>query len=511
MLELSIEQQCALQQFEEGHNLFVTGPAGTGKSTIVKEFIKSAERRHKKMQICAMTGCAAILLGKSARTIHSWSGIKIDNGTAAVILHRVLKNDKNFANWEDADILYIDEVSMMSHKMFELLDDIGKSTRNCKKPFGGLQVIFSGDFYQLPPIGKPNEPSSGNFCFESPRWNNVFTLDNHIVLSTIFRQKNPEFQEVLGGVRTGNMTKEHIQILKTRLKVQYNEEENHGCSLTRLVPTRKQADYINETTFAKIDEQCYEFKMLEKPDCTTYMETGQPLSKDELLKCSKMTIKMKMDEFKMLKSNAPCIETLQLKKGATVMCLVNFSMEEGICNGSIGTIKGFNINGHFPVPIVQFSNGVVKEIKLKYWQSQDYPAVGIAQVPLCLAWAITIHKSQGSTLPMAQIDIGGSIFECGQSYVGLSRVQSLEGVYLSGFNPYKIRVNPKVKKFYESIPPVEYEYESEEEEDPKKTDVKKVDLYGVGVGNRNDSQELSFEDYSYQESTSDPTVKLIAV
>ena len=100
MLELSIEQQCALQQFEEGHNLFVTGPAGTGKSTIVKEFIKSAERRHKKMQICAMTGCAAILLGKSARTIHSWSGIKIDNGTAAVILHRVLKNDKNFANWE---------------------------------------------------------------------------------------------------------------------------------------------------------------------------------------------------------------------------------------------------------------------------------------------------------------------------------------------------------------------------------------------------------------------------
>ena len=112
---------------------------------------------------------------------------------------------------------------------------------------------------------------------------------------------------------------------------------------------------------------------------------------------------------------------------------------------------------------------------------------------------------------MAQIDIGGSIFECGQSYVGLSRVQSLEGVYLSGFNPYKIRVNPKVKKFYESIPPVEYEYESEEEEEPKKTDVKKIDLYGVGVGNRNDSQELSFEEYSYQESTSDPTVKLIAV
>jgi ATP-dependent DNA helicase PIF1 len=209
------------------------------------------------------------------------------------------------------------------------------------------------------------------------------------------------------------------------------------------------------------------------------METGQPLTKDELLKCSKMTGKMKIEEFKMLKANAPCIETLQLKKGSTVMCLVNFSMEEGICNGSIGTIKGFNINGHFPVPIVQFSNGIVKEIKQKYWQSQDYPAIGVAQIPLCLAWAITIHKSQGSTLPMAQIDIGGSIFECGQSYVGLSRVQSLEGVYLSGFNPSKIRVNEKVKKFYDSIPPVEYEYESEEEKETNEVDdtVKKIDLY----------------------------------
>jgi ATP-dependent DNA helicase PIF1 len=478
-IELSIEQQCALQQFEEGQNLFITGPAGTGKSTIVKEFIKSAVRRNKNMQICAMTGCAAILLGKGARTIHSWSGIKIDNGTASEILHRVLKNDKNFAPWETTDILYIDEVSMMSQKMFDILDDIGKSTRNCDKPFGGLQVLFSGDFYQLPPIGKATEPSSGNFCFESPRWNTIFTLDNHIILSTIFRQTNPEFQQVLGGVRTGNLTKEHIQILKSRLTVEYNQEENHGCSLTRLVPTRKQADHINETTFAKIQEQCYEFKLLEKADCTSYMETGQPLTKDELLKCSKMTGKMKIEEFKMLKANAPCIETLQLKKGSTVMCLVNFSMEEGICNGSIGTIKGFNINCHFPVPIVQFSNGIVKEIKQKYWQSQDYPAIGVAQIPLCLAWAITIHKSQGSTLPMAQIDIGGSIFECGQSYVGLSRVQSLEGVYLSGFNPSKIRVNEKVKKFYDSIPPVEYEYESEEEKETNEVDdtVKKIDLY----------------------------------
>ena len=251
-LSLSIEQQCALQQFEDGDNLFITGPAGTGKTTLIKEFVKSAARRGKIMQVTAMTGCAAILLGKGSRTIHSWSGIKIDNGKSSSIISRVTKNDKNFANWENCDILHIDEISMMSKKIFEILDEIGRSIRNKSTPFGGLQIIFTGDFYQLPPIGKEDLDGSNQFCFQSPLWFDVFPLDNHIVLHTIFRQEDQDFQSILCGIRTGNLTKDNCNSLKKRLNYQYKKEDHHGCSLTRLVPTRKQADAINDLMLSLI-------------------------------------------------------------------------------------------------------------------------------------------------------------------------------------------------------------------------------------------------------------------
>jgi ATP-dependent DNA helicase PIF1 len=454
--QLSIEQECALQQFENGDNLFITGPAGTGKTTLVKEFVTSATRRGKRIQVTAMTGCAAILLGKGSRTIHSWSGIKIDNGTVSAILHRVLKNEKNFANWETCDILHVDEVSMMSQKMFEILDNLGRSIRNRDVPFGGLQVIFTGDFYQLPPIGKVSDIGSDKFCFESPIWHNTFPLDNHIVLNTIFRQNDIAFQSILCGIRTGTLTPEQRELLCKRLGVKYDHSKYHGCSLTRLVPTRKQADTINDNMFSKLDEQCYSFQLIEKRNCVTHLETGQSLRDYELTKCSKLPKKIIDDELTILKANSPCREELHLKKGATVMCLANLELEEGICNGSIGVICAFKNN----TPIVKFSNGVVKEIGVKYWQSEEYPTIAVGQLPLCLAWAITIHKSQGCTLPMAEIDIGTSIFECGQTYVGISRVKSLEGVYLSGFNPRRVRVNPKVKQFYDTIPLIQYEYAS---------------------------------------------------
>ena len=473
-IKLSIEQQSALQDFEEGKNLFITGPAGTGKTTLVQELVKSAAHRGKKMQITAMTGCAALLLGKGARTIHSWSGIKVDSAKAMDIVHRVLKNDKNYSNWESTDILHVDEVSMMSQKMFEMLDVIGRAIRNKDNlPFGGLQVIFTGDFYQLPPIGKSDDPGSDVFCFRSPRWTQIFPLENHIVLSTIFRQNEGSFQSVLGGVRKGALTKEHIEVLKSRLNRTYNPDEHENCSLTRLVPTRKQADFINDTEFTKLDSQCYDYCLVEKYNCTEYLETNQPIRQTDLDKCKKTPMRYKEDELKCLKSSAPCRDKLELKTGATVMCLVNFDLEEGICNGSIGTILDFRFKGDFPVPVVKFTNGIIREIHRKYWQSDEYPSVAIGQIPLCLAWAVTIHKSQGATLPMAEIDIGTKIFECGQTYVGLSRVKSLDGLYISGFNPGKIRVNHLVTAFYNSIPPIEYEYEEDEEQDEEQDEENK--------------------------------------
>jgi ATP-dependent DNA helicase PIF1 len=169
------------------------------------------------------------------------------------------------------------------------------------------------------------------------------------------------------------------------------------------------------------------------------------------------------------------------------MCTVNLDMDSGICNGSIGIVADFVIKMGVPIPIIQFSNGIKREMPINYWHSEEYPTIVIGQYPLCLAWAMTIHKIQGATLPMAEMDIGKSIFESGQTYVALSRVKSLDGLYLSHFFPQNIRANEKVTVFYDTIPEVEYEMEEEEE-------IKKLD----------------FERYRYkEENIVDSTIKKI--
>lgn len=467
-IELSIEQQYALDLFEEGRNLFITGPAGTGKTTLVLELIQSAKKRGKIMQCTAMTGCAAILLPKNAnaRTIHSWSGVKIDKGPSEKVVRRVMRNEKAIKSWIGTDILHIDEVSMMSAKLLDILNSIGQSIRNSNKPFGGIQVIFTGDFYQLPPIPTKGEPETGKFCFQSLNWKSLFSDEEHIVLKTIFRQKDPIFRSILNGIRVGQMYQEDIAVLRKYVNRPYNKDDHNGCTLTKLVPTRAQADRINDANFCELDADCYEYVMQEKRHCTEVMDgSGRPIPSHILEKCSKIPHSFIEEEVKLLKSHSPARESVELKKGAQVMCLANLDLEDGICNGSIGIIDSFytNTNG-FMLPIVIFSNGIVKKIPVHYWQSDDYPNLAIGQVPLCLAWAITIHKSQGCTMERAQIDIGTKIFECGQTYVGISRVKTLEGLYISGFSPYRITVNEHVKAFYESIPEIELEYELEYEE-----------------------------------------------
>jgi ATP-dependent DNA helicase PIF1 len=468
-IELSMEQQYAKDLFEAGHNLFITGPAGTGKTTLVMELLNSAKRRMKNMQCTAMTGCAAILLPKSAnaRTIHSWSGVKIDKGPPEKVVRRVMNNDKAAEAWIKSDILHIDEVSMMSAKFIDILDSCGKNIRNCDKPFGGIQVIMTGDFYQLPPILTKEDPDTGKFCFTSPIWKKLFTDEEHVVLKTIFRQKDDTFRSILNGIRVGQICKENASILRKHINRQYNKDDYNGCVLTKLVPTRRIADNINDTNFNKLEEVCYEYNMHENMNCTEIMDgSGRPIPEKVLDRCNKVPNSFKIEEIKSLKSHSPARECVELKVGAQVMCLANLSLEEGICNGSIGIIQSFYLNtSGVTLPIVKFSNGIVKKLVVHYWQSDDNPTIAIGQIPLCLAWAITIHKSQGCTMERAQIDIGNQIFECGQTYVGISRVKSLDGLYLSGFSPYRIKANPQVQAFYDSIPEIELEYEDEDEDE----------------------------------------------
>jgi ATP-dependent DNA helicase PIF1 len=174
------------------------------------------------------------------------------------------------------------------------------------------------------------------------------------------------------------------------------------------------------------------------------------------------------------------------------MCTVNLDLERGICNGALGTVIDFSSGMEGTVgtirPVVRFSNGVVATIPIKFWQSEEFPTVAIGQCPLSLAWAMTIHKIQGATLSMAEIDVGGGIFECGQTYVALSRVKDLEGLYLSKFDPKKIKSSVRVRNFYRSIPEVEYEVEEE-------TEVKEPAEPASTTGSAVD-EELGFEKFA---------------
>jgi ATP-dependent DNA helicase PIF1 len=441
-IDFSNEQQIAFNKYIEGKNIFITGPGGTGKSLLIKEIKKHAEKNNKKIQVCALTGCAALLLNCKAKTIHSWSGISLGNNTIEQHVSKVIKNIFKKTAWKQTDILVIDEVSMMSKKILEMLDKIGKTVRKCHyKPFGGIQLIFSGDFYQLPPVGNKQEPDTMSFCFESPLWNQFFKKEDHIKLVKIFRQKEEEYSAILNEIREGRLKRSSYNKLL----------ENVGKSLpedsiirpTKLFPVRSKVDAINNYEMANLASEkeityglkyCLDLPMTEK-------------EKEQRGHFNAEQVKAELDY---IKGNLLCESSLKLKVGAQVMSVANIEFPDGslICNGSQGIVTKINENN---IPTVKFHSGCEVLMNYHSWPSETIPGVGITQIPLILSWAITIHKSQGASLDIAEIDVGSSVFECGQTYVALSRVKSLQGLYLSSFDVNKIRINKKVQEFYEGL------------------------------------------------------------
>ena len=449
--DLSPEQNIAYQKYCQGSNLFITGPGGTGKTRLIKNFLDFSTSVNNSVAVCAMTGCAAILLNCNARTLHSWSGIKLAKGPKGKIIDAVLKNRNVMKTWRRAKCLILDEVSMLSKKIFEIIEEIARIVRRSTAPFGGLQVVFTGDFYQLPPVGTDGEPDTERFCFESPIWNQVFKIENHVELKTIFRQTDPLYIDILMQIRQGELDEDKKKILQSYVNRVYDPSKHNDCVPTKLFPLRAKADYVNTMMFSKIKEREFVFEATRRNDCRTNLESNKALSVEMLEKCAGLDSAEIGYEFDQLLNNTSCSQMLRLKKGAAVMCTVNLDMDQSICNGSQGTVLNIIENGPTTLVIVKFSNGVVKTISPHFWQSEEYATLAVGQYPLCLAWALTIHKIQGATLEMAEIDIGQSIFEYGQTYVALSRIQSLSGLYLSAFHAQKIMANSVVKAFYTSI------------------------------------------------------------
>lgn len=422
---LAPEQLLAFETFKKGNNVFITGPAGTGKSYLIRKMVEYAKFKNRKCQVCALTGCAAVLLKCGAKTIHSWSGIGIMKDDNDRIIEKLQRNYAVKAKWKNTDLLIIDEVSMMSKRMLNLLNAIGKSLRRSELPFGGIQVCCFGDFYQLPPIGKKNTDEAA-FCFESEDWDTCFPFQ--IQLTRIFRQEDPIFGDMLNQIRIGRIKKRTIDRLNEC--VGKEEREINGIKPTKLYPTKVDVSFENKKSLEELDGEIRIFKYkITKPE-----------------KMTKAIEKEIERETTFFFQNSIVEENLILKEGSQVMCVANLDLDEGICNGSRGIVEGFSYDGF---PIVRFINGKRRTMNYHSFDIESVEGFHIQQIPLILAWAISCHKSQGLTLDYVKADVGNSIFACGQTYVALSRVRDISGLILTEFSPSKIKVHKKVQEFYE--------------------------------------------------------------
>jgi ATP-dependent DNA helicase PIF1 len=456
-IELSNEQQIIIDKCIRGENMFVTGSGGCGKSLIIRilkniympsrniDDIRHITDRYrnieyKNIQVCALTGVASVLLQCSAKTIHSFSGIGISNASNEQILKKIKNSSFYRKNWKETDILIIDEVSMMSQHMFELLDYLGKNIRRNARPFGGIQIIMFGDFFQLPPVSKDAEDKlRKNFCFESELWFETFSSQNHMELIKIFRQSDENFKKILNQIREGKIRRNVNDFL---LNYVNRDKTLEIIQPTKLYPKRSQVDYINSFEMDKLEGDIHEYEISNILNLS--MTEKQKLLRDTF------TPEQIANELNYLQGNIPCEKKISLKIGSQVMSIVNLNLNDinPICNGSQGVILRFDENNN---PVIKFSSGFEYTMLQYVWASETIPGIGVRQLPIILAWALTIHKSQGATMDAIEVDAGSGIFECGQTYVALSRVKSLEGLYLSAFDVTRIKINRKVQEFYERM------------------------------------------------------------
>ena len=428
---LTNEQQDVINTLSQGHNVCMTGCGGTGKSHVIKYIpqilgpLLETKLGHKPIiHTTALTGCAALLLGPDASTLHSWAGVGLGKECVTDLVWKINRNGRAKKNWRQCDLLIIDEISMLTVELLEKLDDIGKRMRKCfDRPFGGIQLLLVGDFCQLPPVKQLQ------FAFESERWTTIVPKTMELV--QVQRQKDPLFQKILTEARRGDLSVVSESLLRERKGLEWRSQRIRP---TLLFPRNAEVNMINDANL----------KALKGPMKTfdagfAYADMGVAARtnlKNEDLKRSVA----QMDKDAMYR------DRLILAEDAQVMLITNLDVGAGLVNGSRGVVVSFDTKDGSPV--VEFLNGSRLPIAPHKWEVDGYPGVFRTQFPLRLAWACTIHKAQGATLDSALIDIGENTFEYGQAYVALSRVRSLEGLYIHDFTPGAFSLHPKVAAFY---------------------------------------------------------------
>jgi ATP-dependent DNA helicase PIF1 len=398
-------QEEALSILKLGVNVFLTGEPGSGKTHTINRYIDWLRERSVEPAVTASTGIAATHV--HGMTIHSWSGIGVKKHLNDWDVEMIASREKTALRIVNAKILIIDEISMLDAATLESVDKVLRTLRHQvmqeEQPFGGLQIIFVGDFFQLPPVSRGER---AQFAFESHAWKDA----NPVVcyLSEQHRQEDGQFLDLLNAVRAGRVSDAHKDLIRSRIKAEAK------TVATRLHTHNAEADRINVESLAKIEGKAKVFEM---------------------------TSRGARNLVEALRENCLSPERLTLKEGASVMFTRN-NFDEGYVNGTLGTVIGFANSGY---PIVQKKNGNLLEVDPAEWTIQDGNKIlaRITQVPLRLAWAITVHKSQGMSLDSAIIDLSQA-FEFGQGYVALSRVRTLAGLYLEGFNDKALMLHPDV-------------------------------------------------------------------
>ena len=417
-MKFTEKQQYAYNLILDGKNVFITGSSGTGKSAIIKNFVKDIKyKKHIKFAITSTTGTSAIIIGGT--TIHSYLGIGLGRDDIDVLYDKICSKKYIKKKWTQLHILIIDEISMLQPYLFEKIERLARMIRENDKPFGGIQLILTGDFLQLPAI------KCDKFCFESETWKEC--IYETVYLTQIIRQSDTVFQNCLNNIRIGNLDDETLKVLESRLDKKLDNKD--GIIPTKLFSLRDNVDFVNNQELGKLaedDRQFYSYNM-----------------EVNIIKKSKKYLLNNIRKY------CNVNQELELCLGAQVMLCKNLDFEKKLVNGSRGIIIGFDRDD---LPIVKFINGITQVIDFETWEIEDNDEVvaEIYQVPLKVAFAISIHSCQGSTLDYVEINLG-NIFEYGQAYVALSRVKNLEGLSVSNLDPKLIKAHPVAIDFYNKL------------------------------------------------------------
>lgn len=396
-----MDQELALEILLAGENVLLTGPAGSGKTYVLNQFIREAKNMGKHVSVTATTGLAATHI--NGTTLHAWSGIGVKDELEEDFEDYLLKSRRDII--ETTDVLVIDEISMLHDYRLDMVDTVARKVRDDERPFGGIQVVLCGDFFQLPPVNR-RHGKAGTFVVNANVWDKLQLVICY--LAEQHRQEDEALIDVLNALRLGDLRRRHAAALLERVDAVIEGE------IAELHTTNVDVDRINHTRLAALDTEERTF---------TAIATG------------------KENYVESLKRSCIAPELLRLKTGALVMAIKN-SPERKYVNGSLGTVEKFDeLTGY---PVVKYRNGKTVLMKPDVWELRDgdKKRASLSQIPLRLAWAITVHKSQGMTLDAARIDLRKAFVE-GMGYVALSRVRALEGLSLIGINKMALTISPE--------------------------------------------------------------------